>query len=112
MVPSRREKEEKHLEYIDYSFITAPSIALGQAKKEIIKMSSLVTDMYRWTEELMFRPSIRREVVDRLFKYENITDALQAEISKFLAELLRSQPGPEDADEAFWDITFGFVAVW
>ncbi|HOO56262.1 MAG TPA: Na/Pi cotransporter family protein [bacterium] len=100
MIPGKSDKEEKHLEFIDYNFISAPSIALGQAKKEILKMSSLVLDMFKWNGELLTHKKIDPNLTDRLFKYENITDALQAEISRFLAELLRRSPGPEDADDA------------
>ena len=99
MVPAGKEKPEKHLEFIDYAFIPTPSIALGQARQEIIKMSELVTNMFKWSGELLFLPTLNRELSDRLFKYENITDRIQAEISRFLARLLQSSPGAEVAED-------------
>jgi len=98
MVPGEKAPIEKHLEFIDYTFISTPPIALGQAKKETIKMSQIVTNMFKWTENLIFEPVSNRELYDRLFKYENITDEIQHEISRFLARLLQSSPGAEVAE--------------
>ncbi|HOY63442.1 MAG: Na+/Pi-cotransporter [bacterium ADurb.Bin236] len=100
LIPGDKDKSDHKLEYIDYSFISAPAIALGQSKKEIIKMSGMVIDMFKWNSEMLVTPALDHDKVERLFKYENITDSLQAEISKFLAQLLQSSPGPDHAEEA------------
>lgn len=100
MVPGEKEEAEKRLEFIDYGFISTPSIALGQAKKELIKMSNMVLDMFRWTQDFMSHPSSKGKQVERLFKYENITDEIQKELTQFLAKVLRSSPGALDAEEA------------
>jgi phosphate:Na+ symporter len=99
LVPGKKEKAEKHLEFIDYSFISVPSLAIGEAKKEIVKMSEFVTNMFKWTESLLFSPGVDRGLSDKLFKYENITDRIQHEISHFLARLLQSSPGPQVAED-------------
>ncbi len=100
MVPDEGDKPDKQLEYIDYSFISTPSIALGQAKKEIIKMSQMDSNMLDWSRTLLLEQPIDEKLKERLFKYEIITDTLQTEISKFCATLLQKKPGPEDAESA------------
>jgi phosphate:Na+ symporter len=100
LIPGDKEKSDHKLEYIDYNFISAPAIALGQSKKEIIKMSGMVIDMFKWNSDMLVNPVLDHDTVERLFKYENITDSLQAEISKFLAQLLQNSPGPDLAEEA------------
>ncbi|MFH1537707.1 MAG: Na/Pi cotransporter family protein [bacterium] len=100
IVPGEKEGAEKHLEFIDYSFISTPSIALSQAKKEIMKMFNMVLDMFKWTEDFMSSPSSKGKQVERLFKYENITDEIQKELTQFLAKILRGSPGELNAEEA------------
>ena len=94
IVPSDKVKVEKRLEFIDYSIISVPSIAIGEAKKELMNMSQLVTNMFKWTEPLLFSPKVDHDLTNKVFKYENIIDHIQTEISHFLARLLQSSPGP------------------
>lgn len=99
LVPGKKEHLEKRLEFINYSFISVPSIAIGEAKKEIVQMSQLVANMFKWTEPLLFEARVDRDVSNKLFKYENITDRIQNEITHFLARLLQSAPGAQVAED-------------
>lgn len=100
LVPGSKEKVEKHLEFIDYNFIATPAIALSQAKRELIKMFNMTLDMFRWMRD--FHPGMEtgKRQADRLFKYENIVDALQRETTLFLSKVLQSSPGAVNSDEA------------
>jgi len=99
LVPGERGMAEKHLEFIDYGFITTPPIAMEQAKKEVKKMAEMVTDMFEWSKRFVADEMKDRRLEERLFKYEKIIDTLQAEVSKFLAKLLQSSPGPDVAED-------------
>ncbi|MDD2388866.1 MAG: Na/Pi cotransporter family protein [Desulfobacterales bacterium] len=99
LVPGEKGTAEKHLEYIDYGFISTPPIAMEQAKKEVEKMASMVMDMLNWSEILLTGQKNDHDLEERLFKYENIIDTLQAEVSHFLAELLQSSPGGDVSED-------------
>lgn len=95
MVPADKEGAKKHLQFIDYGFISVPSIAVGQAKKEIMNLSQHVMDMLRSLEKLLFQPILDHDLCDKIFTNENVTDKTRTDISHFLSVLLQNSSSKE-----------------
>jgi phosphate:Na+ symporter len=100
MVPGDRRQLDQHLEFIDIGLVAVPYLAIEQAKKELLRMCQRVKEMFTWSEKLLFEENFDRELSKQLFKFENIIDSVQTEISKFLTHLLQSAPGPEVTEDA------------
>ena len=95
MVPAGQDGAKKHLQFIDYGFISVPSIAVGQAKKEIMNLSQHVMDMLKSLEKLLFQPILDHDLCDKVFTSENITDKTRTDISHFLSVLLQNSSSKE-----------------
>ena len=83
------EDEEFRLKYIRGGLMKTPEISVLQAQKEIavfgermMKMSHMVKDLYRTTDEAAFK-----KIFDRLEKYEQISDNMENEIGKYLGQV-------------------------
>ena len=91
MVPSTPEEEEEtfRLRYIGNHWMNTAELNLQAAQKEIEEFSKRVLRMYT------FLPALRTAkddeefdgVVDRIEKYEQITDNMEMEIAKFLTRI-------------------------
>ena len=95
MVPEQRGGIKKHLHFIDYGFISVPTIAAGQAKQEIIRMANIVLEMFSALDKLLFQPALDRKLCDKIFTEENTVDNVHTEISRFLAYLLQNSSSRE-----------------
>jgi len=69
----------------------APTLALEQAVQEIKKMSAMVESVLQLTHELVTKGSLESEQVDRIFKYESITDKVHVELNEFLQTVMQSR---------------------
>lgn len=84
-------EEEFHLKYIGTSLHQNPGLRLIEAQKEIHRMGDIVNEMYHDTLEVMLSPHKKMGVViDKINKYETITDMLEKEISDFLSLIART----------------------
>jgi phosphate:Na+ symporter len=91
LVPDRKEdgEEEFRLRYIEPNVISTAELNLQSAKSEIEEFSKRVLRMYT------FLPSLRTAkddnefdaIMERIGKYESITDRMEMEISKFLTKV-------------------------
>jgi len=101
ITPQRKEEEEfdelHHIKYMDSKFIDTPSVALGQARAEIIRMGEAVQVMY---DDVI--SSLEERKVKKLSKWrkrEDTLDTLQREITQFLVRVMQGSIGPEESRE-------------
>ena len=101
ITPQRKEEEEfdelHHIKYMDSKFIDTPSVALGQARAEIIRMGEAVQVMY---DDVI--SSLEERKVKKLSKWrkrEDTLDTLQREITQFLVKVVQKPIIPEESQE-------------
>ena len=90
LVPSKGiEDEAYHLEYIGSSTIINTEASILEAKKELLKFGKLVRKMTMFIPELLVETDKKKfkKLVDRIEKYEEITDKIESEIVVYLAKV-------------------------
>lgn len=88
MVPSRTEDDKEfRLEYInDPVMAVSPELSLIEARKEISKFGKLTASMTGMVNQLLVstNDTERSDLFGKVARYEDITDRLEVEISKYL----------------------------
>jgi phosphate:Na+ symporter len=79
--------------YLDLRIINTPTIAIEQARKEIMRMMHVTSFMYADVREILFEYDSRR--AETIRQHERVLDSLNHEITSFLAILSRSTKSPE-----------------
>lgn len=79
--------------YLDLRIINTPTIAIEQARKEIVRMLTVTSFMFADVREIVFEFDARR--AETIRQHEKILDSLNHEITAFLALLSRSTKNPE-----------------
>jgi len=89
MVPSKGDDEEYHLEHIGLNMIQTPDISILEARKEIAKFGALIQKMTGFTRTLVEKKKDKKvgKLVDKVKKYEEITDRIEMEIANFLSKV-------------------------
>jgi phosphate:Na+ symporter len=90
MVPVRGAPEEEyHLEYIEDPMMhLSPELSLLEANKEVVKFGRLCERMLGMVRDLLIEKddAERAALVQRIAKYEDITDRIEVEVSRFLTK--------------------------
>jgi len=84
-----------HTEFLDARVLNTPTIAILQAKNEIVRMSAMASTMYDDLEHLLYRSDARG--VRRIMAAEDALDTLHKQISNFLVLLSRKDVDPENS---------------
>jgi phosphate:Na+ symporter len=79
--------------YLDLRIINTPTIAIEQARKEIVRMMHVASLMYADIREILFEFDSRR--AETIRQHEKVLDSLNHEITAYLALLSRSTKNPE-----------------
>ncbi len=79
--------------YLDQRILNTPTIALEQARKEIVRMMTVTSFMFADVREIVFEFDARR--AETIRQHEKVLDSLNHEITSFLARLSRSTKNPE-----------------
>lgn len=79
--------------YLDLRIINTPTIAIEQARKEILRMMHVTSFMFADVREILFEFDSRR--AETIRQHERVLDSLNHEITSFLAILSRSTKSPE-----------------
>jgi len=74
--------------YLDVRIINTPTLAIEQARKEIVRMIGVTSFMFADTREMLFEYDARR--AETIRQHEQVLDSLNHEITAFLAKLARS----------------------
>jgi len=101
LTPQRKEEasldELYHIKYIDFKYIDTPSVALAQAKAEIVRMGEAVQVMYQDVIGSLKQRETRKLSLWR--KREDALDLLQREITQYLVRVMQSPTVPEESRE-------------
>lgn len=80
--------DEYHLQYINAGVMTSPALSIEQAQKETQQFADIVEKMHGAVNELLFDNHADREkLLEKIEKYEQITDRLEIEISDYLVRV-------------------------
>ena len=101
LVPEKKEAQTidalRRIKYIHSKYIDTPSVAIVQARAEIVRMGEAVQLMYSDVVH-----SIEARKLEELFKWrqrEDIIDSLQKEIIQFLISVMQKRVSPEESKE-------------
>ena len=89
MVPARTQLDEEYrLEYLDADIPLSPEVSLIEARREIARFGKLTHEMLGMTRQLLTArdPIVRDRLMQRLERYEQITDRLEVEVGKYLTK--------------------------
>lgn len=81
--------------YLDLHLMVTPSIALGQAAKEIARMAHLALEMLDYSYEALFdqNKKAKKQVKER----EEAVDNLASEVTKYLTKISQSSLSPQQS---------------
>lgn len=85
LVPGEIEEIEPDIRHLDSRIIETPSIALGQAKKEVLRMGNLVEDNLVLASKAFNNKN--KKIVLEIFSQEKIINRFERDIIKYLVEL-------------------------
>ena len=89
LVPAKGDDEEFHLEYIGDAIFRTPDISILEARKEIVKFGEITTKMSEFLQALIRKKKEKKraKLMDRIQKYEEITDKIEIEIAIYLSKI-------------------------
>jgi len=86
LIPDRPSLDEGlRPKYLDPHVLDSPALALGQATREILRMSDIVRDMYRDTIRVFTEDN--QEIQEQIERRDDRVDALNREIKLYLTKL-------------------------
>ncbi len=94
LLPSRGKKFERpHLEYFSSGFLHMAELSVFQAKKEVRKFCELAQRMFNFIPALIIETDKKeyQNILQKVSKYEEITDRVEVEITTFLIKISRKQ---------------------
>jgi phosphate:Na+ symporter len=99
MVPSKGDDEEFHLEFIGMNIMPTPEISILEARKEIAKFAKVTTKMSEFTLTLITKKQhkSRKKMMDKMKRYEEITDRMEVEIATFLSKVAEGNISQESS---------------
>lgn len=84
IVPGEVE-ETLGLKYLDTRIIETPSIAVGQAYKEVLRMAKIAEDNLLTASEAFFKKD--NKLINKVFEKEKVINQLENDITEYLVEL-------------------------
>lgn len=80
------EDEQFSLEYIGAGIMNTPELSLMEAQKELVKFGGITHRMLHFLKELLSEKDKKQQRVklDRIQKYEEITDRIEVEVADYL----------------------------
>ena len=101
-LPSRGKKFERpHLEYFSSGFLHMAELSVFQAKKEVRKYAELAHRMFNFIPASIIETDKKefQQILEKVSKYEEITDRVEVEITTFLIKISRKQLSSQAAEE-------------
>ncbi len=90
-------EEMHHVKYLDSRFVETPSVAIGQARAETIRMGEIVEVMYNDVVNCLKDRQMGE--LSKWRKREDAVDILQKEITQFLVRVVQGPITPEESKE-------------
>ena len=101
LTPQSKEEKDidnlREIKFLDSRYIETPSVALSQARSEVIRMGESVLLMYNDIIEALKTYNIKD--LSKWKKQEDTIDNLQKEITKFLIKIMQNSFIPEQSKE-------------
>lgn len=86
--PTSGEDEEFSLRYISAGPMVSPGFSVEQANKEVQHFVGVISKMHSTLHELIFdEKASKSKLMDKIAKYEELTDRLEVEISDYLVHI-------------------------
>ncbi len=104
LIPEEREPHRMGPKYLDPLVLTTPSLALGQASREALRVADMVQEMIK--DSIMVFKKDDRELCERLQERDNDVDLLDREIKLYLTKLSRESLTEEQAQREFEILAF------
>ncbi|HLQ99266.1 MAG TPA: Na/Pi symporter [Sphingobacterium sp.] len=84
--PRDKQDERFQLDFIGKGPMSTPNLSILEAKKEIAKFGKITGKMSEFARELLFGEDKKRnrELIERIIKYEEITDKVEVEVANYL----------------------------
>ena len=101
MVPAPKDSSEVfRLKYIGGGILNTAELSLNEASKEIIHYGVICTKGFGYVKAALNEKNDERltELIDKLVKYEEITDNIEFEIASYLREVSRGEISGESAE--------------
>jgi phosphate:Na+ symporter len=102
IMPSKGKVDERsHLEYFHSGFLNMAEVSALQARKETKKFCELSHRMFKFVPALVAEKKAKeiQKAVERIKKYEEITDRVEEEITSFLANVMRNHVSPQVSEQ-------------
>ncbi len=94
MVPSRNTEDELfNLDYIGSGLMATPELSMLEARKELLNFGDLIRKAYKYIPLLIVEMDEKKlnQYVEKLEKYEDISDRMEMEISNYLSKISQSE---------------------
>ena len=94
MQPSKGETDEEfHLEHIGGGLMQTAELSVLEAQKEVIKFGKITGKLYNMILELRKETDSKKfnKLMERIKKYEDITDRMEVEIADYLAKAAQGE---------------------
>jgi phosphate:Na+ symporter len=86
--------EEFHLEYIGTGLLNTSELSLMEVRKEVVKFGEITHRMFGFIQDIIENEKEKKEfneLLERIEKYEDITDRMEVEIASFLIQLSQNE---------------------
>jgi len=91
LVPDRPLPQRVHLTHLEFNLTASPIAAIEESRSEIRKMDGHIRQMFDELRAVATSNEERPERADPIFERERIIDDVQAEITRFLTDLLAEE---------------------
>lgn len=88
IVPGDAEEETVGLKFLDSRIIETPSIAVGQASKEIYRMARIVEENLKTSERAFMEKD--EKLTNEVFEQEKVINRLETDITEYIVELSKA----------------------
>lgn len=105
MVPEKKTDDKFSTKYLDERVLSSPSLALGQATREALRMGDIVQEMFRKSIEVYEKNDA--ELAGRLEERDDDVDLLDREIKLYLTRL--SQESMDEAQSKRQILIISFI---
>jgi phosphate:Na+ symporter len=102
IMPSKGKKYERpQLEYFGSGFLQMAELSVFQARKEVARFCELSHRMFNFIPAMVVETEKKefRDLLERVSKYEEITDRVEVEITTFLIKISRNQLSQHASEE-------------
>lgn len=97
-VKSKGEEDEQYrLEYIEGGVGLSAELSVAEAKKELVKFGKLTHKMSDFLQSLIKEKDskMKSKLVKKIAKYEDISDRIEVEVSKYIVGMTQTEHSPE-----------------